>query len=144
MNDQNQDIAPGPSGDWRQQRYEERMKRRQDRMERRGRHNSSWLWGGFLILLGVALLMENMGFIVADNWWALFILIPAFGSFASAWDRYRDNQRLTRGAARALVGGLSLTVLTLVLFFSIDLGMSWPFLLILAGLALISVGLIPA
>jgi hypothetical protein len=144
MEDQNQGVTPGATGDRPDLRQEERMRQRQDRIERRSRRHPSWMWGGVLIVLGLALLLENMGLTLVANWWALFILIPAFGALAAAWDQYRDNQRLTRGAAGSLVGGMLLTILTLVFLFSIDFGLLWPALLVLAGLALLSVGLIPA
>ena len=151
MNEHNEELAPGTpfhsaeaGGDQRDQRQADRRVRLQDRIERRGRRHFGWLWGGVLIVLGAELLLENMGFAFADNWWALFILIPAFTSFAAAWDQYQDQRRLTRGAAGSLVSGLLFTILALVFFFSIDFGILWPALLILAGLALLSVGLVPA
>jgi hypothetical protein len=150
MSNDSQDVAPGtpyPSegagGDQRDQRATDRAARRSERGERGGRLHFGWLWGGVLVVLGVELLLENMGLKIADNWWALFILIPAFGSYAAAWDRYREDNRLTQSAAGSLVSGLLFTVLTLVFFFSIDFGMLWPALLILAGLSLLAVGLIP-
>ncbi|MFN2120716.1 MAG: LiaF transmembrane domain-containing protein [Anaerolineales bacterium] len=151
MSGDNQDMTPGTAlpptqetADWRDRRQADRAARREGRLERRGRHNYRWLWGGVLIVLGVELLLENMGFTFPDNWWALFILIPAFASYAAAWDQYRDSGRLTRAAAGSLASGLLFTVLTLVFFFSISFGLLWPGLLILAGLALLSVGLMPA
>jgi LiaF transmembrane domain len=150
MNEHNEEMTPGtpfPSaeagGELRDQRGADRGERRQGRTDRRGRRHFGWLWGGVLIVLGAELLLENMGYKLADNWWALFILIPAFGSYAAAWDQYRQEDRLTRAAAGSLVSGLLFTIMTLIFFFSIDFGMFWPVLLILAGLALLSVGLIP-
>jgi hypothetical protein len=70
-------------------------------------------------------------------------LILAFGSFADAWHQYQDNQRLTRGASSSLWLGLVSTLATM-LFFGVQLGIYWPVLFIIAGLALLSVGLIPA
>ena len=96
MSGDNQDMTPGTAlpptqetTDWRDRRQADRAARREGRLERRGRHNYRWLWGGVLIVLGVELLLENMGFTFPDNWWALFILIPAFGAFARAWEGFR-------------------------------------------------------
>jgi uncharacterized membrane protein len=150
MSNDNHDVAPRapfPSteaeGDRWGRREADRAAHRSERAERRGRRHFGWLWGGVLVVLGVELLLENMGLKIADNWWALFILIPAFGSYAAAWDQYREDNRLTRTAAGSLVSGLLFTVLTLVFFFSIDFGMLWPALLVLVGLSLLAVGLIP-
>jgi len=40
--------------------------------------------GGALIVFGLIIMLQNMGLMYLQNWWALFILIPAFGSFAAA------------------------------------------------------------
>jgi cation transport ATPase len=137
-------APPPPSGDWREQRRAERQAAREARWQRHGRYRSNWIWGIILILLGVVFLLQNMGMPFPLNWWALFILIPAFWSFVAAWDNYRENGRLTRAAAGSLTVGVLLAVLTAVFLFNLGFGILWPFLLILGGLALLMIGLVPA
>jgi hypothetical protein len=146
MNDQKQSTpaAPAPpSGDWRELRRQERMARREEHMERHGAHRFAWFGGAVLVILGVALLLENLGVRFLENWWALFVLIPAFWSYLAAYDNYQDNGRLTKTAAGSLTVGVLLTLLTLIFLFNIGLGVFWPVLLIVAGLAFLSVGFVP-
>src|SRR5512143_2290321 len=122
-------APPPPTGDWRAQRQAERMSRHEARWQARGRH-TGWIWGVILILLGVVLLLQQMGYPELQNWWALFILIPAISCFYSAWDTYQENHRLTRRAASTFTIGVLLTILTAILLFNLALGILWPVLLI--------------
>jgi hypothetical protein len=108
------------------------------RLDRRRRRSGSWIGGAVLIALGVVFLLQNMGVVGFDNWWALFILIPAFGAFSSAWDAYQDaGGRLDRRARGSLFGGLILTLVCIIFLF----GLSWtylgPAILILVGVGIL-------
>jgi hypothetical protein len=103
-----------------------------------------WLGGAILILLGVVFLLQNLGIPFLENWWALFILIPAFWFFSGTWSSYQHNGRLTRGAGFSLAWGVLLTILSLVFLFNLDLGLYWPLLLIAAGVILLGMSLLPA
>ena len=112
-----------------------------DRRDRSGglSENAAWIGGGLLILLGFIFLAENFGFPLPDNWWAVFVLIPAVIAFNTAWTIYRRNNRQVTTAARgALVSGLILTALALALFFDFDFGKYWPVILIALGVAVIA------
>jgi hypothetical protein len=129
------DHAPPPSSpppSWREQRHEERIRRREQRWE----GNGGWIGGTILIVLGVLLLARNLGFYLPHNWWALFLLIPAFASFASAWQIYqRYGSQVTAGARGAFVGGIILVLLTFMFLIEFDWGKYWPVILILLGIA---------
>jgi hypothetical protein len=158
MNEQNQepisdpDAPMGSSGntpppaysDWREQRRAERRSRRDARRRRRAGRPYGWIGGAILILLGVALLLQNLNIPFLENWWALFILIPAFGAFAAAWESYRNHGQLTRAGAGSLVGGGLLTILALALLLNLTSDLFWPLLLIVGGLVLLVVALLPA
>jgi LiaF transmembrane domain len=150
MNDQNQIPNPDPNAtppvykDWREQRRAERMARHEARWQRHHGRHYGWIGGAILILLGVALLLQNMGINFLTNWWALFILIPAFWAYVAAWDLYQDNGRLTRGAASSLTVGIMLTLLAGVFLLNIAINLFWPILLIAGGVALLMTGLMPA
>jgi hypothetical protein len=118
-----------------------RAERRAERRSRRG-GGAPWILGAILVLLGVGFLLQAYGRIAFNNWWALFILIPAVGSFAAAWRRYQAaGGRLTSGALGSLIGGLVLSAVAMGFLFNLDLGLNWnlvwPLLLILGGLALL-------
>jgi len=104
---------------------------------RHARHSYPWIGGAILILLGVVFLLQNLNIPFLTNWWALFILIPAFWSYVAAWDSFQDNNRLTRRGAGSLTWGIILTVLALVFLLGLNIGLFWPVLLIVGGLALV-------
>jgi hypothetical protein len=142
MNEQNPSptptpgTPPPPAGDWRAQRHAERMARHDARMQRFG-HRRGWMGGVILIMLGVFLLLQNMRIPFLANWWALFILIPAFWSFVGAWDAFQDGGRLTRRSVRSLTMGIFFTALALIFLLNVELTFIGPILLIAAGAALV-------
>jgi hypothetical protein len=121
----------------------ERQARGEARWQRRAGRSYAWIGGAILILLGVVFLLQNMGIPFLANWWALFILIPAFWAFVAARDSYQDKGRLTRGGAGLLAGGILLTILALVFLLNLNVGMFWPVLLIVGGLVLLGTAVLP-
>jgi hypothetical protein len=120
------------------------LSRADRRAERRGRRGGGapWILGAILIVLGVGFLAKSFGVIAFDNWWALFIFIPAIGSFAAAGRRYQAaGGHVTSGALGSVIGGFVLSAVAMGLLFNLDLGLNWnliwPLLLILGGLALL-------
>ncbi len=96
--------------------------------------------GLILVLLGGAFLLQNMGMlsITIHNWWALFILIPALGSFDTALRAYRNSgNRLTATARGALLAGGIMTVITLAFLFDLDWTYFGPGLIILVGIGVL-------
>jgi peptidoglycan/LPS O-acetylase OafA/YrhL len=145
MNDQNpvpnSNTPPPVYPDRHEQRHAERIARREARWQRRG--HFGWFGGAILILLGVVFLLQNLGIPFLENWWALFILIPAFGAYVAAWESYEDKGQLTRGGAWSLTVGILLTILSLFFLLNLSLGPFWPVLLIVAGIALVGTAWLP-
>lgn len=139
MNDQppaqskdNQQTPPEPL-DWR----EERRLRREERRAGRG-SSGAWFGGAILIILGIIFLLQNMGALALENWWALFILLPAVGAFGNAWRAYQNSGgRLTAPARGSLIGGLVLTMIAAVFLFNLQWGILGPVILILAGIGIL-------
>lgn len=96
-----------------------------------------WLGGAILILVGVVLLVGQLTQFQLQNWWALFIFIPAFGSLANAWSELKYYKQLTSSARGSLVAGIFLTCLALIFLLQLDLGRWWPLLVIVAGVAML-------
>src|SRR5512147_2167089 len=94
-------------------RRESRRQRREQRLADPSR-GDAWIVGIILIALGGLFLMRTMGTdIPVTNWWALFILIPAFGALSAAWRMYREaDNRLTTAARSSLLVGLVLSFIT--------------------------------
>ena len=123
-------------------RRAERAERRAERRAWRG-GSAGWIGGIILILIGVVFLLQNLTGLTLANWWALFILIPAFGAFTNAWNNYRFNGRLTSAGRGSLIGGFVLTLVAAAFLFNLDFGNLWPILIILVGLAILANALLP-
>jgi cobalamin synthase len=135
---QSSEQPPKPQGggeppDWREARRQERERRRAERRER----GSGWIIGAVLVLLGIIFLLQTLNISYLQNWWALFILIPAFGAFAGAWRIYEETGKITPSMAGPIVGGLLLLFLTVLLLFNLPIGPYWPVLLIAIGVAIL-------
>jgi hypothetical protein len=107
----------------------------QDTQKPRNRpRQPSWIVGGVLVLVGVVFLLRTVTGVELHNWWALFILIPALGSLATAWQMFVRNGRRFGAASRGpLIGGLILLAISAIFLFGLDWAYAWPFILIVAG-----------
>ncbi len=104
-----------------------------DNGEDRGR-GAAWIPGIVLIGIGVIFLLNNFTDFRLDNWWALFILIPAFGSLGNFMRARRKDGRISGEARGSLIGSMILFFIAAVFLFSLDWGLVWPFFLIIAGI----------
>lgn len=96
--------------------------------------------GIILILLGAVFLMRNTGIynLPLNNWWALFILIPAIGAFDTALQTYRNaGNQLTAAAGGSLLVGLVLTFVTIMFLFDLSWTFFGPILIILVGIGIL-------
>ncbi|MCB9419864.1 MAG: hypothetical protein H6667_08670 [Ardenticatenaceae bacterium] len=101
-----------------------------------GQHSdANWVPGIILIAIGVIFLFTNLTGFHLDNWWALFIMIPAVKNFGSAWNSYQRHGRFTKSARGSITGGLILTLVASAFLFGLDWGLVWPFFLIIGGVA---------
>jgi len=92
------------------------------------------LGGVVLIGIGIIFLLRNFNLLQLDfKWWALFILIPAVGAFAAAWNTYRQSGNFNRKVRSGIVGGLTLVIVAAIFLLSLDWGKVWPVFIILAG-----------
>jgi hypothetical protein len=120
--------------------------RRMERLERRAEIRATrytgglgWLGGFVLIAIGAVFMLQNTGIIVPfTNWWALFLLIPAAGAFATAVALYERHRNWT-AATGSLMGGLFLMLLAAAFLFGFNFGTFWPLILIAAGLLILAV-----
>jgi hypothetical protein len=103
----------------------------------RQQNSSSWIPGLILVLIGFIFLAANLWDFELENWWALFILIPAFGNFNSAYEKYQRTGRLTRGARSSMGWGIFFVILSATFLFNISWNLMWPILLILLGIGFI-------
>ncbi len=120
-------------------RREARRQRRAERFADPSRRGSL-IAGIILIVLGGIFLLQNMGMksFPINNWWALFILIPAFGAFERALRMYREaGNQFTNQMNGSLLTGIVLTLVTAGFLFNIGWTYFGPVLIILAGLGIL-------
>jgi hypothetical protein len=105
---------------------------------------SSSVWIGLIFIGGGAILLLNqMGVLSFElNWWALFILMPAFGALSGAYNRYRStNDLFEMGVMIPALVGLFMLLLSVSLLvgdaINLNLRVYWPIILIVLGLGLI-------
>ncbi len=122
-------------------RHAERRARRDDR--RATRTGGTWLAGTALIMLGLIYMLQNMGALHLNNGWALFILLPATGSLASAYGLYHRHGRWTAAGRGALIGGLMLMAVTVFFLLDVEWIKWWPLLLVLFGIGALMNELLP-
>lgn len=101
------------------------------------RDNNAWLAGLVLIGIGIIFLLNQFTGFRLDNWWALFILIPAFGAFGNALRARQAHGRFGREGRGSLIGGLVLTFVASIFLFELDWGQVWPVFLILGGVGVL-------
>ncbi len=103
------------------------------------RRSGAWVGAIILIGVGIILLMQNFGFMVLHNWWALFILLGTAGAWGSAWRIYQNNgHRITPPVTGAFIGGLFPLGVAMIFLFDLNWGTLWPVFLILAGVAVLA------
>ena len=107
-----------------------------------GNDDSSSVWVGVvLILVGAVFLAQQFGSFSLDNWWALFILIPAFSAFASAITMWRKDKKFHVGVWSTLYGGLFPLLVALMFLFELEWGLYWPVFVIVPGIGMMISGL---
>jgi hypothetical protein len=126
--------------DWRELRRREREQRRA------GRGSGAWIMGAVLIGVGIFLFWQNLYGVTFNNWWALFILLPAAGSLAAAWRVFQeDGAVFTARLLAPLAMGLFLLALTATFLFGLVVNwlMVGPLLLIGFGVIVLLGAFVP-
>jgi cation transport ATPase len=134
-NQQNNQPESNQSGPDYSNRRAARWQRIEERRARR--YSVSWVIGVILILAGFFIMLQNLTSYALENWWALFILIPAIGAFGNVWRTYQSNNHLSASARVSLIGGIILVMVTAVFLFNLNWTILGPILLILAGMGLL-------
>jgi hypothetical protein len=100
--------------------------------------SAAWIAGLVLIVIGAVFLLQNLNLLgsipLLQNWWALFILIPAVGAFYRVWQDIQTNGRLTGVGRGSLISGLFMGFLSAVFLFDLNWGVIWPIFIIIAGI----------
>ncbi|NSW53975.1 MAG: hypothetical protein HPY85_15850 [Anaerolineae bacterium] len=107
------------------------------------RPTSGIVWGFLLIALGAYFLLREFGVIETGfNWWAVFILLPAFGFFSGAWEIFWRKRRLTHGVRSSFGSGVVVLTVALILLLDLSWRTWWPLMVITPGLSIFLNGFI--
>ena len=153
MSEEYQTEASPPEPEWHGDK-EEKMEKQDEKDEKAAPNKyygpTAWksapdnwgsgIWGVMLILLGVVFILPQFTDYRLTNWWALFILMPAFGSFNAAWWAFkRAGDQITTPVIFSGFWGLFFVALSASFLFPsiISLNLLWPVFLILGGLLLL-------
>ena len=98
---------------------------------------------GVILLIGVIFLLQNQGIFFLQNWWALFIMIPALGAFGNAWRAYQEAGYLDNHARGSLIFGVLFTAITLIFLFDLSWTLFGPAILILVGIGILMNAMLP-
>ena len=105
---------------------------------------SSNIWIGLIFIGGGAIVLLNQTGLLSFelNWWALFILFPAFGSLSGAYNRYRATNNLFDMSVMmpALIGLFMVALMFNLLIgngWNFNWSLYWPIILILIGLGMV-------
>ena len=96
--------------------------------------NKNWMAGVVLIAIGLVFLATNVVGFELNNWWSLFILIPAVSNFSSAYANYKQNGRLEKSGRGSITGGLILSLIAFTFLLNWDWSVIWPLFLIIGGI----------
>ena len=99
-------------------------------------------WGGLsLLLLGGALFLLSVLQVSLDNWWALFILMPALVLFGIGRAIPRgENGRFSLPSRLFFASGLVVLVVAVMFLLNLDWSVWWPLMIVAPGAALMVVG----
>jgi hypothetical protein len=98
--------------------------------------NVPWVPGVILVALGLIFLLNNMTSLTINNWWAIFILIPAISQFGKAAHILNSEGEFTGQVWRALGGGVILCLVAAAFLFNLNWDLIWPLFLIIGGLGI--------
>jgi hypothetical protein len=96
--------------------------------------------GVILILLGGLLLMQQFTNFEFHNWWALFIFIPALGSFTSAWVIWQNAGRFNDGVRGSIGSGLITLTVAMIFLMGLSWATWWPLMIIVPGFTFLMSG----
>lgn len=98
---------------------------------------STWIIAVVMMLVGGGLLVSNFTGISFENWWALFLFIPAGFMLQNVWADYKSNGRITSRSTGPLIAGLAILVMIVVFLFDLSWSGLWPLAFIFGGIAVL-------
>lgn len=101
------------------------------------RRRNGLFWGLVLIILGGIFLLQQFTSFQFRNWWAIFILLPAFGSLSTAWWAFQRDGRINETVRGSLGGALIVLTIALIFLFGLDWSKWWPLMVLIPGVVVL-------
>lgn len=114
------------------------LKEQEQQISHERKHNV--VIAGVMILVGLVLVGANVMGLTFNNWWALFMLIPAFFLLGSVWQSYREHGRLTSQCTGSLIAGLATLTMVAIFLFNLSWSTLWPLAFVFGGIAVLLSG----
>lgn len=92
-----------------------------------------------LIFIGIIFVLRQLGI---QNWWALFILIPAISSLSTLVQDTQNGTATRKVITQGVLNALFPTAIAGMFLFNLDWAIFWPIFIILAGLSMLLTGFI--
>jgi hypothetical protein len=103
-------------------------------------HNRAF-WPILLILVGVILLFQNLGWGLQHfNWWALFIFIPVAAALSAAWGDFRKSGKFDGKVRNSIGSALVVGTVGVLLLVGANWSQWWPLMVITPGISMMLSG----
>ncbi len=112
----------------------DRSLRRERRANRKPRDR--YALGLLLVVVGGILLLRDSFGVAFQNWWVVFLLIPAAAFLYRAYQAYQASGTFDREVSRQVIPGVVLLLVSAVFLFGLSWNVMGPLLLIFLGLVL--------
>ena len=99
--------------------------------------DSTKIFAVVLILVGIAVILNNFTDYSLENWWALFMLLPVGYIFITIWRDYKENGRLSRKSSSSIIPGLVMVAMVAIFLFNLSWAIFWPVTIIAVGLSIL-------
>ncbi len=96
-----------------------------------------------LIFIGLIFLINRLGFVEFQNWWAFFILIPAISSTSTLINNLRQGANPLKSIGEGVIGIFFPVVIAGIFLFNLSWVKLWPLFIIIAGFSMLITGLLP-
>lgn len=105
------------------------------------RDRNQAFWPILLILVGIILLFQNLGWGMEQfNWWALFIFIPVAGALSAAWGEFLKSRTFNGKVRTNLGSALVIGTVAMLLLLGADWSRWWPLMVITPGISMMLSG----
>lgn len=93
--------------------------------------------GAILIVLGLVFLLQNLTGFALDNWWGIFLLVPAGYMLFNTYQDYQTHGTLTMAGRNHFIAFLTIALIAVITLFNLSWSVMWPLFLVIGGVSLL-------